>query len=105
MPREANCNCSTNSERNVAQRRLQRQTPFEPFFEGLVDGGAVPVGSAGVLGQGEPQVAFVEVRGPGGLGGELYHLVPASLVGLAALGVLAAEDAGLLVAEGAGADG
>ena len=42
---------------------------------------------------------------PGGLGGELYHLVPASLVGPAALGVFAAEDAGLLVAEGAGAGG
>ena len=42
---------------------------------------------------------------PGGLGGELYHLVPAGLVGPAALVVFAAEDAGLLVAEGAGAGG
>ena len=40
---------------------------------------------------------------PGGLGGELYHLLPAGLVGPAAVGVFAGQDAGLLVAEGAGA--
>ena len=34
-----------------------------------------------------------------------FHLVPAGLVGPAALGVLAGQDAGLLVAEGAGAGG
>ena len=43
-------------------------------------------------------------EGPGGLGGELlYHLLPAGLVGPAAVGVFAGQDAGLLVAEGAGA--
>ena len=42
---------------------------------------------------------------PGGLGGELYHLLPAGLVGAAALGVFAAQDTGLLVPEGAGAGG
>ena len=40
---------------------------------------------------------------PGGLGGELYHLVPAGLVRPAALGVFTGEDAGLLVTEGVGA--
>ena len=40
---------------------------------------------------------------PSGLGGELYHLLPAGLVGPAAVGVFAGQDAGLLVAEGAGA--
>jgi hypothetical protein len=43
---------------------------------------------------------WVELVGPGGIGGELYHLVPAGPV---ALTVLAAEDSGLLVAEWAGA--
>ena len=41
----------------------------------------------------------------GGLGGELYHFLPAGLVGAAALGVFTGQDAGLLVAEGAGAGG
>ena len=42
---------------------------------------------------------------PGALGGELYHLLPAGLVCPAAFWVGAAQDAGLLVAEGAGAGG
>ena len=37
---------------------------------------------------------------PGGLGGELYHLVPAGLVGPTALWVFTAPDTGLLVTEG-----
>ena len=40
-----------------------------------------------------------------GLGGQVDHLVPASCVGPLALGVGAAKDAGLLLAEGAGAGG
>ena len=43
--------------------------------------------------------------GPSGLGGELYYLLPAGLVGPAAVGVFTGEDACLLVAEGAGAGG
>ncbi len=50
-------------------------------------------------------MSLVEVRVLGGLDGELYHLLPARLVGLAALGVFAGQDASLLVAEGAGAGG
>ena len=69
----------------------------------MVDGAFVPVGVLRHGGHGEPQVAFVEVGGPGGLGGEIHHLVPAGLMGLAALGVFAGQDASLLVAEGAGA--
>ena len=75
------------------------------FLQCLVDGVFVPVGDLRDGGHCEPQVAFVEVRGPGGLGGELYHIVPACLVGPAAVGVFAEEDAGLLMAEGAGAGG
>ena len=37
--------------------------------------------------------------------GELYHLVPAGLVGPAAFGMLTGEDAGLLTAVWAGAGG
>ena len=43
-----------------------------------------------------------ELPEPGFLG-KGYHLVPASLVGPAAVGVFAAQDAGLLSTEGAGA--
>ena len=42
---------------------------------------------------------------PGCLGGELYHFLPAGLVGPAAFGMFTGEDAGPLVAEGAGAGG
>ena len=41
----------------------------------------------------------------GGMGGKFDHLVPAGLEGPAAVGVFAAEDAGLLATEGAGAGG
>ena len=78
---------------------------FPAFPQCLVDGVFVAVGDLRHGGQCEPQVAFVEVPGPGGIGGELDHLVPAGLVGPAAFGVFAAEDAGLLAAEGAGAGG
>ena len=61
-----------------------------PSFQGLVDGVAVPVGALGDVGHGEAQLILVEVGGPGGLGGEIYHLLPASLVGPAAVGVFAA---------------
>ena len=48
---------------------------------------------------------FIEGVGRCGLGGEIYHLVPAGPVGAATLGMLTGEDAGLLAAEGAGAGG
>ena len=54
---------------------------------------------------GAARLILVEVGGPGGLGGELYYILPAGLVGPAALGVFAGQDGGLLVAEGAGAGG
>ena len=78
---------------------------FPSRFQGLVDGGAVPVGPAGYLCQGEAEGFLVEGAGRCGLGGEIYHLVPAGLVGPAAALVFAAEYARLLVTEGAGAGG
>ena len=78
---------------------------FPAFLQCLVDGVLVPEGDLRYGGQGEPQVAFVEVPGPGGTGGEPDHLVPAGLVGPAALGVFAAEYARRLVTEGAGTGG
>ena len=47
----------------------------------------------------------MELVGPSGVPGEPDYLVPVGLEGPAALGVFAAEDAGLLAAEGAGAGG
>ncbi len=47
----------------------------------------------------------MELVRPGGVPGEPDHLVPADLVGPAAAGVSAADDAGLLAAEAAGAGG
>ena len=60
---------------------------FQPVSQGLVDGVAVRVGALGYGGHGEQELILVEVGGPGGLGGELYHFLPAGLVCLAALGV------------------
>ena len=60
------------------------------------------------MGHGEAQLSLIEVGGPGGLGGELYHLLPAGLVDAAAFAVFAVfavfagQNAGILVAEGAG---
>ena len=65
----------------------------------------MPVGPAGYLGQVEPEGFLVEGSGSCCLSGEIYHLVPARLEGPAAPGVFAAQDARLLVAEGAGAGG
>ena len=76
-----------------------------PSFQGLVDGVAVPIGALGDVRHGEPELILVEVGGPGGLGGELYHFLPAGLVGPAALWVFTEDDAGLLSPEGAGAGG
>ena len=76
----------------------------EPGVQGEpVGGGAVEQGRCllvrGAVVQGEP---VPELPEPGFLG-KGYHLVPASLVGPAAVGVFAAQDAGLLSTEGAGA--
>ena len=78
---------------------------FPAFLQCLVDGVLVPLGDLRHGGQGEPQVAFVEVPGPGGIGSELYRLVPAGLECPAATLVFAGQDVGLVVAEGAGASG
>ena len=47
----------------------------------------------------------MELVRPGGVGGEPDYLVPAGLEGPAAVGVFVAQDAGLLVTEGAGVGG
>ena len=47
----------------------------------------------------------MELVRPGGVPGEPDYLVPAGLEGPAAVGVFVAQDAGLLVTEGAGVGG
>ena len=75
----------------------------ESLLQGAVD---VLVGGSGALGDGREGLPYGSlVEGVGGcrLGGELDHLGEACLVGLAALGVGALQDAGLLVAVAADA--
>ena len=74
-----------------------------PVLEGAFN---IFVGGARALGngsQGLPEGGLVEGVGTGGLGGELDYLLPAGLVGLAALRVVPLQEAGLLAAETAGA--
>ena len=62
-------------------------------------------GGVGVLHDAKAIVVGVEFLGSGGLRDELCRLLPAGLVGPVTLGVFAAQGAGLLVGEGAGASG
>ena len=75
----------------------------KPSSRALLD---VLFGGSGALGDGQEGLPYGSlVEGVGGcrLGGELDHLGEACLVGLAALGVGALQDAGLLVAVAADA--
>ena len=74
---------------------------YEPLLKGAVD---VLAGGAGALGdglEGLPEGCLVEGVETGGLGGDLDHLLEASLVRLPAFQMGALQDAGLLAA-GAG---
>ena len=78
---------------------------FPALFQGLVDGDAIPLGPLGYLSQGEPEGFLVEGMGLGSIGGQVDHLLESGSVCPAASRVFPTQYSGLLVTEGAGADG
>ena len=78
---------------------------FPVLLEGLVDCGTVSVRVAVYSGQGEPEGLLVESFGLGGVCGRVDRLCRSGLQGFIAVSVGVGRDAGLPVAEGAGAGG
>ena len=81
------------------------ERPSPALFQRPCDCTGISVRGPGYLSQGDLERIRVELVRPGGAPGEPDHLVPAGLVGPAAFGVFPAEDARLLVTEGAGVGG
>ena len=71
----------------------------------MIDGGSVTVGTVGDPGEGEPEGPLLELVSARWVRGDGDHLGLVSLEGFLAVLAAAGDDAGLLVAEGAGVGG